>query len=104
MSGEQKKKGGGGQLIVDEYVKQPPGSPQGNTRATRASGHCAALRFPPPFKNDGAGGGGGEKKKPTYGRPCEKCNCCWKSTQQGPPPRVNQQRSCEEFLINLGHV
>lgn len=38
--------GGGGHLIVDEYVKQPRGSPQGNTRAKRASGHFAALCLP----------------------------------------------------------
>lgn len=35
------------QLIVDEYVKQPRGSPQGNRRADGASGHCArALVLP----------------------------------------------------------
>lgn len=39
-------RGGGGHLIVDEYVKQPRGSPQGNTRAKRASGHFVALCLP----------------------------------------------------------
>lgn len=53
MPGEEKEggcgwrvRGGGGHLIVDEYVKQPRGSPQGNTRAKRASGNFAALCLP----------------------------------------------------------
>lgn len=33
-------------MIFDEYVKQPRGSPQGNTRAKRTSGHFAALCHP----------------------------------------------------------
>lgn len=41
------------QLIVDEYVKQPRGSPQGNRRADGASGHCARSLVLPlePFEN-----------------------------------------------------